>query len=74
MRRIGFGELKRFSLLNYMTMSVIVSLVVGLIIAVFSTDTRSELTFWLLWVTVAAVVFGLIEYTLIRKLRRRRKK
>ena len=73
MRRIGFGGLKRLSLLKYITLSVIVSLVVGLIIAIFSPDTRSELAFWLLWVTGAGVILGLIEYALIRKLRRHRK-
>ena len=73
MRRIGFGGLKGLSLLKYITLSVIVSLVVGLIIAIFSPDTRSELAFWLVWVTGAGVVFGLIEYALMRKLNRRSK-
>jgi uncharacterized membrane protein YbhN (UPF0104 family) len=73
MGRIGSPSLKRFSLVKYMTLSVIVSLVVGLIIAIFSTETRSELTFWLLWVTVIAVLLGVIEYALIRKLVRRKK-
>ena len=73
MGRFGLGDLKRLSLSKYITLSVVVSIVVGLIIAVFSPDTRSELAFWLLWVTGAGVIFGLIEYALMRKLRQRRK-
>jgi len=73
MGRFGLGDLKRLSLSKYVTLSVVVSIAVGLIIAVFSPDTRSELAFWLLWVIGAGVIFGLIEYALIRKLKRRRK-
>jgi hypothetical protein len=73
MRRFGSGGLKRLSLLKYITLSVIVSVAVGVSIALFSPVTRSELAFWLLWVTGAGVIFGLIEYALIRKLGRRRK-
>ncbi len=73
MRRFGLVDLKKLSLSKYLTLSIVVSVVVGLMIAIFSPDTRSELGFWLLWVAGAGVILGLIEYMLIRKLGRRRK-
>ena len=73
MKRTRIASPKRISLTKYITVSVIVSLIVGLVIAVFSPDTRSELVFWLIWVTGAGVVFAIIEFALMRKLKGRSK-
>lgn len=73
MRRIGLQTGKQPSLFKYLLLSVIVSLVVALLMATFSPDTRSELAVWLFWATVVGVILGVIEYALIRKYGRRNK-
>lgn len=73
MNKNGINGWRWLSLIKYTTISVIVSLIVGLVIAIFSHDTRSELVFWLVWVVGAGVVFAIIEFALMRYLNRRRK-
>lgn len=73
MRKIGPQTGKQPPLFKYLLLSVIVSLVAGLLIAAFSPDTRRELAVWLLWVAVVGVILGVIEYALIRKYGRRSK-
>jgi len=61
---------RRFSLLKYLSVSILVSTAIGLIIAIVSPETRGEIVLWLLWFAAVGLIFGVIEFLLMRKIGR----
>jgi len=72
MIRLNFGALEKFSRFQYLCLSVIVSIVAALFLGMLFHDSGSDLVFWVLTGAAGGIILGLIEHSMIRKLKQKR--
>ena len=71
MRHPNFGGLENPSLLQYVLLSIVISVLAAAFLGLLFHDSATDFVFWVLTAIVGGTVLGLVEYVMIRKLRQR---
>jgi membrane protein DedA with SNARE-associated domain len=72
MRHPDFGELENLSLLQYVLLSIVISVLAVVFLGLLLHDSETDFVFWVLTALAGGTVLGLVEYVMIRRLRQRR--